>query len=110
MNSIIDIVDSNWKDEVLDSDIPVLVDFWAEWCGPCKALAPTIDQLDNELSGQVKIVKVNVENNEDIVRQFGIKSIPTLVVMCNGEVKGVVRNIRKDTLKDNILNIIQDNT
>ena len=76
----------NFKAEVLESEIPVLVDFWATWCGPCKMLAPTIAKIAEEKAGTVKVCKLDVDEAPEIAGQFGISSIPTLKVFVNGEV------------------------
>ena len=76
----------NFKEEVLQSDLPVLVDFWASWCGPCKMLAPTIAQIAEEQAGKVKVGKVNVDEEQELAAQFRIMSIPTLVLFRNGAV------------------------
>ena len=86
-DKVIHIEGDNWQTEVLDSELPVLVDFWAEWCGPCKAIAPTLTELADELDGKLKIAKVNVDNNQELAGQFGVRSIPTLLIMSKGEVK-----------------------
>lgn len=77
--------DENFNEEVLSSDIPVLVDFYADWCGPCKMLAPVIEALAGEYEGKVKIGKLNVDNAPDTAQKFGIMSIPTLLYFKNGE-------------------------
>jgi len=77
--------DENFNEEVLASDIPVLVDFYADWCGPCKMLAPVIETLAQEMEGKVKIGKLNVDNAPDTAQKFGIMSIPTLLYFKNGE-------------------------
>jgi thioredoxin 1 len=77
---------SSFQPEVISSPLPVLVDFWAEWCGPCKAIAPVLEQLSAELAGKLKIVKVNVDEAPDLAQQFGIRSIPTLFVFKGGKV------------------------
>lgn len=84
---IVHIQGENWQSEVLQSTIPVLVDFWAEWCGPCKAIAPALDELAEELAGRLKIAKVNVDENQQLAGEFGIRSIPTLLVMKDGVVQ-----------------------
>ena len=81
----IDISKDTWQSEVLDSDQPVLVDFWAPWCGPCKALAPTLDQVAEALTGTAKVAKVNTDDNQEIAVEFGIRGIPTLLVFKGGE-------------------------
>ena len=86
-DSIVYINGDNWKTEVLDSEIPVLVDFWAEWCGPCKAIAPTLEELATDLAGKVKIAKVDVDNNQKLAGDYGIRSIPTLLVFKGGVVQ-----------------------
>ena len=76
----------NFQTEVLSSDQPVLVDFWAPWCGPCKQLGPVIDELAGEYEGKAKVGKVNVDNNQDLAAQFGIRGIPTVILFKGGEV------------------------
>lgn len=80
------ITNQNFEDEVLKSDIPVLVDFWASWCGPCRMLAPTIEQIAEEYEGKAKVGKINVDDEPELAAKFGIASIPTVLVFKNGEV------------------------
>ncbi|WP_018291570.1 thioredoxin [Verrucomicrobium sp. 3C] len=83
-----EITDTNFSQEVAQSTVPVVVDFWAEWCGPCRMVAPVIEELANELSGKVKFGKVNVDQQQDLARRFSIQSIPTLLIFRDGEVRG----------------------
>ncbi len=77
--------DSNFNDDALKSDIPVLVDFWAEWCGPCRMLTPIVDELYTEYSGKAIIGKLNVDENPEVAAKYGVRSIPTLLIFKNGE-------------------------
>ena len=86
--SEITITSANFETEVLQSDIPVLVDFWASWCGPCKMLAPTIAEIAKEQEGKVKVGKLNIDDDASIAIRYGIVSIPTVVLFKNGEVAG----------------------
>ena len=81
----LEINDSNFQEVVLDSDKPVMVDFWAEWCAPCKALAPILDEVSDELAGKIVITKVNLDENQDLAMKYSIRSIPTLLLFKNGE-------------------------
>jgi len=76
----------NWQQEVEQSDVPVLVDFWAEWCGPCRAIGPTLDQLASDYDGKLKVAKVNVDENRELAQKYGVRSIPFLLIVKNGEV------------------------
>ena len=80
------LTDDNFQAEVLESDKPVLVDFWAAWCGPCRMIAPTIEELAKDYDGKVKIGKLDVDNNQHVAMKYGIRSIPALLVFKNGKV------------------------
>jgi len=80
---------SNFKAEVLDSAEPVVVDFWAEWCGPCKMIAPSLEEISTEMAGKIKVAKVNIDENPDIAAQYGVRSIPTLAMFKAGEVADI---------------------
>lgn len=86
MSVPVEITDKNFKEEVLESETPVLVDFWAAWCGPCKMIAPVVEEIANDYDGKIKVGKVDVDRNQYAAAQFGIRSIPTLLVFKNGEV------------------------
>ena len=84
--NIVELVDSAFDKEVMKSEVPVLVDFWAPWCGPCRALSPVIEEISKDYEGTVKVGKVNVDDNPQTTMKFSIRSIPTLIVFKNGEV------------------------
>ena len=79
--------DNDFTSEVLESDLPVVVDFWAEWCGPCKVIGPALEEISEEMAGKVKIVKVNIDENPQTPMQYGVRGIPTLLIFDKGEVK-----------------------
>lgn len=83
--STVAVTDNNFEAEVLKADGPVLVDFWAEWCGPCKQLAPVLDEIAGEMQGKVKIVKINIEDAPEAPSTYGVRGIPTLMMFKNGE-------------------------
>lgn len=86
MADIINTSNAQFKADVLDKDLPVLVDFWAAWCGPCKMIAPVLEDLAKEYDGKVQIVKLDITDNEEVAQQYGIRSIPALYLFKNGEV------------------------
>ena len=86
MSDEIILTETNFTDEVLKSELPVLVDFWAEWCGPCKMLGPTIEELAAEYKGRAKVGKLNVDHNPTVAEKYGIRGIPTIILFHGGEI------------------------
>jgi thioredoxin 1 len=100
-NTIINGTDSTFKREVLESSIPVLVDFWAPWCGPCRIVAPVIEELATEYDGKFKVVKVNTDEHGQVAAQYGVMSIPTLAIFRDGKlVDAVIGAVPKKMLKE----------
>jgi thioredoxin 1 len=103
MSAAASVTDDTFKAEVLDSDVPVLVDFWAPWCGPCRMVSPVVDEIAEQYAGQVKVVKLNTDENPQIASQFGIRSIPTLIIFKGGQrVDMVVGAVPKTTLANTL--------
>ena len=99
MSAVSEVNDQGFQKEVLESSVPVLVDFWAPWCAPCRAIAPIVDEVSKELSGRVKVVKMNVDDNAETPTQLGIRSIPTLKIFVKGEeVNQIVGTASKDAI------------
>jgi thioredoxin len=104
-SKVVHITDSNFKTEVLDHSTPVLVDFWAPWCRPCLMVAPILDELSNDLDGKLKIVKMNVDENQKIAGQLNVQAIPTMLIYKNGKVDNSIIGVRP---KQELLRIIEE--
>ena len=102
--AIIKTSDSSFENDVLNSELPVLVDFWAEWCGPCKMIGPILEELAVEMEEKIKIVKVDVDSNNQVAMNFAIRSIPTLIIVKNGSVAGQHIGAASKTQLENFIN------
>ncbi len=103
MSEAAQVTDATFQEEVLDSGLPVLVDFWAPWCGPCRMVAPVVDEIALEYEGKLKVVKVNTDDNPSVASKYGIRSIPTLMIFKGGErVDMVVGAVPKTTLANTL--------
>lgn len=92
--SVLTINSENYEEEVLKSEKPVLIDFYADWCGPCKMMAPVIDEIAQQKANSVKVGKVNVDENQDLAREYGVMSIPTIIILKNGTVEKTFVGVR----------------
>ncbi|MBW2313610.1 MAG: thioredoxin [Deltaproteobacteria bacterium] len=94
MADIVDVTDQNFEAEVLNSDTPAIIDFWAEWCAPCRAIAPIVKDLADQFDGKVKIVKMNIDENPSTPAKYGVRAIPTVLAFQNGEVVEMLQGAR----------------
>ena len=92
--AVIEVTENNFEKEVLKSEIPVLVDFWASWCGPCKMMAPVVDEISQEMSGKAKVCKVNIDDYPSLATKYQIMSIPTFLTFENGKVKNMTVGVQ----------------
>jgi len=103
MSSASAVTDASFEQDVLKSDLPVLIDFWAPWCGPCRMVAPIVDEIATEFEGKIKVFKLNTDENPNVASQYGIRSIPTLMIFKGGQkVDTVVGAVPKTTLSSTI--------
>lgn len=107
MSQPVHLTDSNFTDEIKNSKVPVVVDFWAAWCGPCRMIAPIIDELASEYEGKAKIAKVDVDNNQQVAMQYGIRSIPTILMFKGGEqVETIVGAVPKEQIQNKLNSLL----
>jgi thioredoxin 1 len=105
--STLPVTDDNFSDDVLQSSKPVLVDFWAEWCGPCKTIAPALEEIAGEMAGQLTVAKLNIDDNPKTPQQFGVRGIPTLMLFKDGELAATkIGALPKTQLKDWIASVL----
>jgi thioredoxin 1 len=98
--NVMEFDDQNFDSDVLEAGMPVLVDFWAVWCGPCKAIAPIVEEVANDYSGKVRVGKIDVDSNNQVARRYGIRSIPTLLLFSGGEVVDqIIGNVAKANIE-----------
>ena len=105
--AIIDVNLDNFEEEVLNSDVPVLVDIWAPWCGPCKAIGSTVSEIDEEYNGRLKVVKLNIDQTPELATKYNIMSIPTLLIFKDGQVDGqIIGLVGKDKIESKFKHLI----
>jgi len=102
----INLTETSFHDFINNSDVPVLVDFWAEWCGPCKVIAPTIEKISQEHSGKLLVGKVDIDDNQNLAEQYHVRSIPTLMIFVDGEPKEVIVGAQKDIIETKINELV----
>ncbi len=107
MGDILEVTDDSFDSEIIDSDMPAMVDFWAEWCGPCKMVGPVVEELANEYKGKIKIAKMDVDQNRDTPAKFGIRNIPTLILFKGGEVsKTIIGAQTKSSIEEELKKLL----
>ena len=101
------VTETTFEEEILKSDIPVLVDFWAEWCGPCRMIGPIVEELGKDYEGKLKVAKVDVQNNNNIATKYGIMAIPALLIFKNGEVVDqIIGAVPKKAVEDRLTRVL----
>ena len=103
-DKVVTLSEDNWEQEVLKSDTPVLVDFWAQWCGPCRMVAPVLDQIAQEMDGKVRVAKLDVDSNQQIAYQFGVQSIPTFILFKGGQMADRMMGAAPKSTFENFIN------
>lgn len=107
MSKVVEVSDSSFDEQVLKSSVPVLVDFWAPWCGPCKTIAPVVDELATQYDGRIKVVKINVDDNKDAAMRYNVRGIPNLILFKDGEsVEQIVGAVAKQELINAIEKVV----
>ena len=107
MANVSEVSDANFDSEVLQSDTPVLIDFWAPWCAPCRAIAPVVEELAGEYAGRLKVVKLNIDDNQQTPSKYGVRGIPNLLLIKGGEVKGqILGAVAKKKLVEAITQVV----
>lgn len=107
MGNILEVSDSSFESEIINSDIPAMVDFWAEWCGPCKMVGPVVEELAGEYQGKIKVAKMDVDQNRETPAKFGIRNIPTLILFKGGEVvKTIIGAQPKSSIDDELKKLL----
>lgn len=101
--SVINLDSKNFEEEVLNSEVPVLIDFWATWCGPCRMMAPVVEEIANEVGEKAKVCKVNIDENKDIAEKYDVMSIPTFIIIKNGKVAATTVGVQP---KENIIKLL----
>lgn len=107
MSEMVEVTDENFEAEIMNSDLPALVDFWAEWCGPCRMVSPVVEELANDYKGKVKVAKMDVDKNRETPTRFGIRNIPTLIFFKGGEVTQTIIGVQpKSQIEEEIKKLL----